>query len=95
MENAVVRFDIRLYHRRHTHRLLLDGRSTTTCACDEILRRLDHNHRDRRRAALLLDDRLPLDFGDRDFDRDQENDTAGAIDCERTTAERCDLDRLA
>jgi hypothetical protein len=95
MDNAVVSSDIRLYHRRQTHRLLLDRRRGTTCACDGILRRLDHNHRDWRRYALLLHDRLPLDFRDRNFDRDQEDDAVGAIDRERTTAERCDLDCLA
>jgi hypothetical protein len=95
MHNAVVRSDIRLYHRRHTHGFLLDWRRDTTCACDGTLRRLDHNRRDWRRYALLLHNRLPLDFRDRNFDRDQEDDSVRAVDRERTTAERCDLDCLA
>ena len=95
MDNAVVRSEVRLYHSRQTDRLLLDGRRGRTCACDGILRRLDHDRRNWGRYAVLVHDRLPLDFRDGNFDRNQEDDSVGAIDRECTTAERCDLDCLA
>jgi hypothetical protein len=90
MDDAVVRFDIRLDHDRHVCQLLLGRYPGGFRTSDGILRHLDYDRRCRNRFALRL--RSPFDFRDGGFKREHQDYPSGATDRERPAAKRFNLD---